>query len=268
MSRSSGKRREEILRRLVATGHVEARELAESLSVDTSTIRRDLDELARHGHLQRIHGGARIDVVGDVPYAAKRRQNLPAKRAIGQLAASLVGRRQTLLLDSGSTVFEVARALTTREDRLTIITNDLRIAAMLADQSAHRLIVLGGEMLERVYTLVGEEALPMLQRLRADVVFLGADAIESDEITNTNTTEVAVKRKMLEISSHKVLVTDSSKFGHRALAKVAHLDEFDAVITDDALPADWAERLSGRLRIARPDSQAGNGTRDRGSPGI
>ena len=66
-------RRREILRRLTIDGYVEAAALAQDLGVDSSTIRRDLDALARSGQAERTHGGARAaaGAPADIPYAVK-----------------------------------------------------------------------------------------------------------------------------------------------------------------------------------------------------
>ncbi|MFE3002625.1 DeoR/GlpR family DNA-binding transcription regulator [Nocardia sp. NPDC059246] len=230
-------RRREILDRLTADGYVEAKELAQELGVDTSTIRRDLDVLEREGQVHRTHGGARPipGVTADLPYSAKQSANLPEKSAIARVAAAKVNDGDTVVLDSGSTTYEVALALR-NHNGLTVITNDLRIAEYVAGLTRFRLLVAGGELVGSVYTLVGDPTVEFLRGYAADWTFLGADAVDLDAgITNTNTLEVPVKRAMIAAARTTVVVADSSKFGHRALAKVAGLDEVEVMITDTAL---------------------------------
>ncbi|HEY6053249.1 MAG TPA: DeoR/GlpR family DNA-binding transcription regulator, partial [Gaiellaceae bacterium] len=188
---STDERRREIVRRMYLTGYVGARELAASLQVDGSTIRRDLDALARAGLLQRTHGGARVPPgANDVPYAIKARERQAAKAAIGRAAAALVKDGDSVILDSGSTVYEVAVNLVDRRD-LTVIVNDLRIAHLVADIPSVRLLVPGGEQLTSNYALVADHAVSFVQELRVEWAFLGADAIDIETgITNTNTLEV------------------------------------------------------------------------------
>ncbi|KWW97272.1 DeoR/GlpR transcriptional regulator [Carbonactinospora thermoautotrophica] len=236
-------RQREILHRLLVDGYVEAKELAASLGVDTSTIRRDLDALARTGQVQRTHGGAR-PVLGravDVPYATKKSERVKEKVAIAVAAASRVRNGDTVILDSGSTTYEVAVALRHKK-RLTVITNDLRIGKFVATLPDVRLLVTGGELLGSVFTLVGERAVSFVEDYNADWTFLGADAIDPVAgITNTNTLEVPLKRAMIAAGDTTVVVVDSSKFGQRALAKVATLDEVDLILTDAELPEDAAQ---------------------------
>ncbi len=247
----TGQRHGDILRRLYLTGYVEAKELAVALGVDSSTIRRDLDALARAGRLQRTHGGARtLAGAVDVPYAIKQREHLGAKQAIAAAAGALVQEGDSVLLDSGSTTYQLAMELRTRRD-LTIVTNDLLIGYAVADYPGVRLLVTGGEMLNSTYTLFGDRAVAFVEALRVDWTFLGVDAIDgSTGITNTNTLEIPLKRMMLAVARTRVALADSSKFGQRALVRVADVTELDRIITDDGLPDEQAALYGDRLERA------------------
>lgn len=238
-------RRREIMHRLGTDGYVEAKALADELGVDASTIRRDLDALERAGQAQRTHGGARPapGATAKLPYTMKQGEHLAEKAAIGEVAASWVCDGNTVILDSGSTTYEIARALRTRTD-LTVITNDLRIATFIAEIPGARLLVTGGELLGSVYTLVGERAIAFLSDYAADWAFLGADAVDHTAgITNMNTLEVPLKRAMIAAATQTAVVADRSKFGRRALAKIAGLEEISHVITDFGLDPDTAQQF-------------------------
>lgn len=247
-------RRREIMHRLVTDGYVEAKALADELGVDASTIRRDLDALERAGQAQRTHGGARPapGATAKLPYTMKESERLDEKAAIGIAAAARVRDGQTVILDSGSTTYEVARALRNHTE-LTVITNDLRIAKYVAETPGMRLLVTGGELLGSVFTLVGEHAIAFLSDYTADWAFLGADAVDLEAgITNMNTLEVPLKRAMLTAAANCFVVADSSKFGRRALAKVAGLDEISGVITDSDLAPVNARRFGDSIIHAEP----------------
>jgi DeoR family transcriptional regulator of aga operon len=240
-------------------GYVEARELADALRVDASTIRRDLDALAREGHVQRTHGGARVPAgASDLPYALKERERRATKAAIGVAAAALVRDGDSVILDSGSTAHEVAANLRGRRD-LTVVVNDLRTAHLVADFPGVRLLVAGGELLAANYALIGERAVAFVRELQVDWTFLGADAIDVETgITNTNTLEVPLKRAMLGAARCAVVVADSSKFGRRALVRVAGLDEVDRIVTDDELPPADAAAYGPRLERVHAPRDAAN----------
>lgn len=256
----TGLRRREILRRVFLTGYVEARQLAEELGVDGSTIRRDFDALTREGHLQRTHGGARAQAGAiDIPYAVKRGQNQRAKDAVANLASQLIQNGDSVILDAGSTTCQLALTLADRRN-LTIVTNDLLIGQTVADYPGVRLLVTGGELLTSTYTLLGERAVAFVEDLRVDWTFLGADAIDLESgITNTNALEVPLKRAMLAAAHTSVVLADSSKFGKHALIRVAGVDEIDTIISDEALDDDVAQSYRARLKLARYPVSEGAG---------
>jgi DeoR family transcriptional regulator, aga operon transcriptional repressor len=251
----TSQRRREILSRLAETGYVEAKDLSRRLQVDASTIRRDLEALAAVGQLERTHGGARLTSgAADIPYAVKERARIGAKMLIGAAAAHLVSDGDSVLLDSGSTTYQLAVALRTCRD-LTIVTNDLRIAILVADYPDVRLLVAGGERLPSTFTLAGEAAVAFMSMLRTDWTFLGADAIDvSAGITNTNTVEVPLKRAMIAAGGTTVVLADSSKLGERALAQIADIDDVDRILTDDEVDPDLVPAFGPVLEVVSETS--------------
>ncbi|GAA4659625.1 DeoR/GlpR family DNA-binding transcription regulator [Gordonia humi] len=249
---SADDRRQEILRRLQIDGYVEATALSKDLGVDASTIRRDLDALDRSGRAERTHGGARppAGAPTDIPYAVKEGERRREKVAIARTATADVRDGQTVVLDSGSTTYQIALELRHKQG-LTIITNDLRIGKYAATLPSARLLVTGGELLGSVYTLVGERAVDFMGDYSADWAFMGADALDPIAgITNTNTLEIPIKRAMIRSAERAVVVADSSKFGNRALAKVAAIDEVSKIITDRVSEIEDVEAYGDRLSFA------------------
>lgn len=234
---------------------MEAKQLSEDLGVDASTIRRDLDGLVRNGQAERTHGGARPvgGATFEIPYAFKEHERRNEKAAIARLAAERVQEGDSVILDSGSTTFQVAMALRHIPD-LTFITNDLRIANLVATTPGVRLFLSGGELLNSVFTLVGDRATDFFSDFSATWGFLGADAIDPGAgITNTNTLEVPIKRAMIGAAATTVVVADSTKFGVRTLARVAAVDEVDLVITDDGAEECDLDEYEVRVLVAAPD---------------
>jgi DeoR family transcriptional regulator, aga operon transcriptional repressor len=231
-------RQARIVQRLQEDGFVEITELSLSLRADRSTIRRDLRELELQGLVRRTRGGALAGPASgekDIPYEVKRIENMAPKQAIGAYAATLISEGEAVLLDSGSTTFQIARALRKRNS-ISVVTNDLNVAMCLADSPGIQLVVTGGILLESVYTLVGPQTVAELSGLNVDRAFLGADAIHHEAgITNVTFVEVEVKRAMIAAALEVVVVADASKFEHRALAPVVGLDGVDMIITDDGL---------------------------------
>jgi DeoR family transcriptional regulator, aga operon transcriptional repressor len=252
-------RQARIIQQLQENGFVEISQLSARFGADRSTIRRDLQELALRGLVQRTRGGALDGPASghaDIPYEVKRIEHTPEKQAIGSHAASLVRDSEAILLDSGSTTFQVALALRRRHD-ISVVTNDLNIAMCLAESPGIQLIVTGGILLESVYALVGSRTVEELLRLHVDRTFLGADAIHHEAgITNVTFVEVEVKRAMIAAAREVVVVADSSKFEHRALAQVCGLEEIDLVLTDGGLDPEIRRLYGDRLACVALDTPA------------
>lgn len=241
------KRRDLLLAQLEENGYLEIAKACQDLGVSRATIRRDLSDLEREGLLTIVHGGA-IPRSGSTSFEPslqfKRAQYAAEKRRIGSAAAALVRNGQSVILDAGSTTYEVALQLKGRHN-LTIITNDIHILSAFTNASGINAVCTGGLLRGSVHTLVGDQTVGFLRNLHVDWTFLGADAVDLRHgITNVNLVEVAAKQAMIAAGHHVVLVADSSKFGRISLAKVCDLTEISMIITDDRLPSDIREQLA------------------------
>lgn len=238
-----------ILRMLDERGSVASSDLASSFGVNQATIRRDLKRLADQGMLSLVHGGARRapgrgPLVHEVDLATKQVTNLDAKEVIASKAASLILPGATVALNSGSTIEMLAARIPPSATGCTFVTLSLGVATMLAERPDSRLLLAGGMYRSRSQAFVGDFAVEVLQNLRADIAFLGATAVDTSAgWTHPALEEVRPNRAMLTMAARRYLLCDSSKFGVTALTRIAHLDEFTGIITDDALPdevREWA----------------------------
>ncbi len=227
-------RRRAILDIMAREGRVLVRELAKRFNTSRVTIRNDLKILNAEGLILRAHGGGLPTGGGTlIDPSIKEKESLhrDEKKKIGEAAAALVKEGQAVLLDSGTTTTAVARSLLQRRD-LTIITNAVNIAAELAP-TPMELILTGGILRERSFSLVGPLAEETLRQLQADILFLGVDGFDVDYgLTTPNLLEAKVNRVMVEIARRVVMVCDSSKFGRRSLCLIAPPSAIDEVITD------------------------------------
>lgn len=228
-------RRESILRRLQTGGFVSTQELVHDLDVHAATIRRDLQRLDDIGLVERTHGGARA-VRADLKVEPLQHQGRePQKRAIAACVASQIDHGESVAIDSGTTAVAVALALLAHHD-LTVVTNDLKVALTLADKADCRVLMTGGEVAPHIYSVAGERGLDMIRQLHVDIAVIGADAFDAEVATNTSNFAVSMKRALLASARRKILAVDSSKFGQRALVRIAPMQEFSLVVTDDGLP--------------------------------
>ena len=136
-------RQEKMLAYINKVAKVSVRELSELFNMSLVTIRSDIKTLARRGLIIRTHGGALSPAGhqrGD-PFKIRAIQNVPAKQMIAQVAAKLIEDDDIIILDSGSTTYEIAQRISARN--VTVITNDLKIGTLLAERGDVSLIVTG-----------------------------------------------------------------------------------------------------------------------------
>ena len=207
-------------------------DIATTLDVTESTVRRTLQRLAREGRVIRTYGGA--TVVGGPALTAEPDPAGEVKRAIGLAARELIVDGSTVALSSGTTVLELARQL--RDRRVTVITNALDVANALLDASEIELVVLGGVVLPGMHSMRGHLAEGALHDLRADTVFMGASAIDLDNGCMTeHVREIGIDRGLRGIARDAVILADSSKFGRMAPGFMFGLDEVSTIVTDDGI---------------------------------
>jgi DeoR/GlpR family transcriptional regulator of sugar metabolism len=231
-------RRTQILKKLNENRYVQVSDLADEFDVTTVTIRRDLDEMEVDGLCIRKRGGAiraNPGVSMEMPYDIKRHEMVNEKDRIAQEALRYVKDGDTFILDAGSTTYALAMLLNTKAP-VTVVTNDLKIAAKLSENPNINAICTGGVARTSVYSLQGSLTESFIKDIKVDKTFLGADAIHPDGvISNVNIEEVAVKKAMIKASDQTILLADSSKFTKTGFYRVCDLEDIDILITDDGL---------------------------------
>jgi len=245
--RSTVSRRIKILESLKAHGQVNVNELSESLGVTGVTIRNDLAQLEKKRVLIRARGGAiKIEqnfADEDYPLSDKQKKHLIEKREIGKRAAELIDENDTIILDSGSTTYELAKNLKKVND-LTVITNALNVATILADYNNVNVIVPGGMLKKNSFSLVGILAERGFKDYFCDKLFLGVDGFDLDfGISTPDPEEAHLNQIMIEISKEVIVVTDSSKFQRRGLVLIAPVKRINTVVTDKNILPENKERL-------------------------
>lgn len=238
-------RRQHILALIQKHGRVLVDELSDSLRLSKITIRKDLDYLESKDLLLRTHGGALPTSAGalaDPTLQEKIGLHHEEKVRIGKAAADMVAEGQCVVLDSGSTTLEIARALS-RFRRLTIITNALNIASELTSTS-FEVILLGGFLRPNSLSLVGPITEDQLHEFHADLLFLAVDGFDRQVgLTTPNVLESRVNRAMIKASDKVVAVCDSTKFNRRSHSLIADIGSVHHVITDDGLPSEEAASI-------------------------
>jgi DeoR/GlpR family transcriptional regulator of sugar metabolism len=253
-------RRAKLLDIIRRQGFASLTDMAEQLGVSESTVRRDVGRLEQEGATRRTHGGAFY--TGPSPLVAHFQHRQEAqwdqKKAIASAAARLVDDSDTLLLDGGSTTYELARLLVGRP--LQVITNSLPVANLFSAAPNAELVVIGGYLHARTGAIFGEYADRMLATLRVGKAVISAAAINERGLDNNNHMLASTQRAMVEAAEQVVVVADSTKFGHQSLAPICELAAIDHFVVDSELDAAWQARLrqaGARLVLAELNAAAG-----------
>jgi DeoR/GlpR family transcriptional regulator of sugar metabolism len=250
MNRSASKnfapQRLDHLRSLIRdSGALRLEELCRQLGVSPATVRRDLDQLERSGAIRRVHGGAvSVESRLDEPlFDDKTSLAAREKRRIAEAALSFVGPDETIYLDGGSTVLELARLLRERTN-VTVVTNSLRAAHELAGRGP-RLILIGGELRRLSQTVVGPLTRQTLEGLHLDKAFMGTIGVTLKEgMTTTDPGEAYTKELVMRQAREVILLADSSKAGKVSFARAGKLEHVHVVITDKGVEKNFAKELN------------------------
>jgi DeoR family transcriptional regulator of aga operon len=213
-------------------------ELSRKYAVSEATVRRDLIQLSKDGFVERGHGGA-------VPRRLRRSQGLPElpvleraglrvseKRAIGRAAARYVEDGDVILINGGTTTAEMVPFLGAARD-VTVITNGLGIASLLAPLTNIKAVITGGVLRNSELSMLGMLTKDALHNLRADKLFMSSPAIHVDYgFSADDMLEVESDRNMMASAKEIIVLADHTKFGNIAMMRVAPIERVRRIITD------------------------------------
>ena len=252
-------RQQAILESLRLDGKAVVTDLMSRFAVSEDTIRRDLNDLAELGMLQRVHGGA-LPRSPSPPFEQRAQEASTARRALAEAAARLIHDGQLILMDSGTSVLAVAMSLPIGL-RATIVTNSVPVAAALTHHREIEVHVLGGRLNKAAQAMVGVPVIEALRQYRADLCVLGVCSLHPDVgISMLDMEEAYVKRAMIEQAAEVVAVADMAKLRTAAPYVIGPLSALTYLVTDSSIESDvlapYQERGITIIRAesSRPDS--------------
>jgi DeoR family fructose operon transcriptional repressor len=253
-------RRQRVLDAVSQQGFIALKDLAQTIQVSESTLRRDLDYLHQQGVLKRTHGGAIY--LGDssgLPALEERTASQPEeKRAIAGAAAARVQDGDAILLDGGTTTLEVARLLVGRS--LQIVTNSLPIANLFASNRETDLVMLGGYVYPKTGVALGPLTVRMMEDVHVQQAILSVGGITAKGLFNSNLLLVETERQMMRCADEVVVVADHTKLGRQALAFLCELSAVDTLIVDAGITIEQrrlVEEAGPRLVVAGAETADG-----------
>lgn len=225
---------------------VKTEDLSKHFNVHEATIRRDLTALEQENKIMRTHGGVVLneeEVFSEPNFDVREGSLFEEKKRIGIKAASFIQDGDSIILDSGTTTKQIAEAIKNKKN-LTVITNDIHIAALLR-HSAMKVIVTGGILFRENFILNGEVTNHTLGNLNVTKAFIATPALHPEKgLTHFDDTLISAKASMIRAAKEIFVVTDHSKLGKLSLHTFAAMATIDHIITDDNI----SEHMEAQLR--------------------
>jgi DeoR family transcriptional regulator, fructose operon transcriptional repressor len=229
-----------------APGVVDLPSLASVLGVSIQTVRRDLEQLAAAGLVERTFGGAIVranDVRFEPSYDERTSRALTQKRAMAEVALGLLSEDEGLFLDGSSTVLQLARILPSSWSG-DAATTGVPALIELAERQRVRLTLIGGEYQRASHVVRGATTLAQLATMRFDTCVISARAVHPDQgACEARDDEAALKRSVIDRSSRTILLADAGKLDRTAAHHVATLASIDIIVTDASVDPAVARRL-------------------------
>jgi DeoR/GlpR family transcriptional regulator of sugar metabolism len=210
--------------------------LSSSLSVDINvsedTIRRDLQELAEDGKLLKVHGGALSRSFSQVHIPSNGVYSQALKKNIGQKAIALIHNGMFILTGGGTTIVEMARMLPPQL-KATFVSGSIAAILEYMDHPNIDVILIGDKVSKSSKITVGSEAIAKIRQIKADICFLGINAIDINRgITDNDWEVVQLKKAMIESSQQVVCLAIAEKINTVQPIQICELDKIDILITE------------------------------------
>ncbi|MEA4893812.1 MAG: DeoR/GlpR family DNA-binding transcription regulator [Oscillospiraceae bacterium] len=237
---------EYILREIQDHGIVSIAELTRVLDTSRSTIHRDLEELEALQKLKCVRGGAVAPTkktAHEPSFMARQSRFAEEKQRIAQAALDYIQENETILLDSGTTIYELSKLLANASN-LYIATNDLHSAMALSNNPKISLVVLGGSLRSSHYTLNGVFTEDVIRQIHADTTFLSVDAVDFGVgFMGFSVEEIPTKRLMIKAAQKVIVLCDHSKFESVAFVNICAIEQVDMIITGKEIRPEYLKQL-------------------------
>jgi len=237
-----------ILEKLKRDGKVNILDLIEEMQVSGVTVRKDLKILEDKNLLFRTRGGGAINdpYAVDRPINEKQFINSEEKQRIARAAVHLIGNTDSIMIGSGTTAYEFAKAIPVSKN-LTIITPALKVGLELSGRTNMDVLLLGGMIRKNSSSVAGSHALRVLEEISCGILFIGVDGIDLDfGVSISNLSEASVNQKMIDSAQTVVILTDSTKFDRRGLGRICSLEQVHYIVTDSGVNQTIVDALEDR----------------------
>ena len=239
-----------IINLLNEKGIIKVSDITDIINVTEMTIRRDLQELDDKGLLKRIHGGAKINdsiIETELSHNEKQTININAKIDIAKKISELINDGDSVFLGPGTTIELVYDYL--KASYLKIVTNSIHVFNKFVNDQRYELILIGGSYRNRTGAFVGSITNDILSKIKINKAFIGVNGICNNTVSNYNEDEGMIQSTVLNNSSERYIIADSTKLDKNDFYHFYNLDDTTAIITDSNISDENLERYSQYTKI-------------------
>lgn len=245
----ASQRKKRILDILAAEKQVLSGELSQRFGVSEDSVRRDLRELAAEGLLQRVHGGALPVSAALAPFETRKNVQIDSKRAVSRKAAALIQPGQVVIIDGGTTTTEMIKQLPA-DLPFTAVTHSPGIAVGLVDFPRVDVILIGGRLYKHSVVTVGASMLESINRINADLFFMGVTGVHKNAgFTTGDYEEASVKRALSARAAETVVMASQEKLNSASAFAIGPLSLASTLVVDGELDAELSALLK-KQRVA------------------
>lgn len=206
--------------------------LCTEINVSEDTIRRDLLELAEEGMVIKVHGGALSHSFNQVSFPTNGVYSQNNKQLIARKAVALIHNGMFVLTSGGTTIIEMARSLPPQL-KATFISGSIPAILEYMHHPNIEVILVGDKISKNSKITVGSEAIAKIRQMKADICFLGTNAIDAEHgITDNDWEVVQLKKAMIESSKQVVCLSIAEKINSVQPIRVCGLEDIDLLITE------------------------------------
>src|ERR671913_1645269 len=221
--------------------------LVDLTEASEATIRRDIASLHVQGRLRRVRGGAealhpaQIGPLAAKPFRVAEGENLVKKRAIAREAVALCHDGDAIIINGGTTTFQMVHYLSTR--RMQVFTNSFAIAEHLIKHTKNQVMLPGGSVYRDQSIILSPFDNDVTRNFYARRMFMGAQGIGTLGLMEADPLLIQAEQKLIDQADELVVLIDSSKFRLRSSLILCGLKRITTVITDDGIEDREAKML-------------------------
>lgn len=230
-------RRKAIKELLLTKEYINVEELALLMNVTGATIRKDLREMESRHEVYRNHGTVSLQRprIIDLNINEKIFINANEKKSIAKAAAAMIGKNDTILMTSGSTIEAMAREIRP-EGKLNVVTSSIGVALELAWNESIDIMILGGRLVRNSLSVRDGYSIQGLENISCTKLFFSCDGLDlGTGVITAFVEEARMTAAMMKVATKKILLADSSKFGKFGLGKICDISQVDTIITDSGI---------------------------------